>query len=209
MGAGRHALGDIVRGEANGPGRLGRAGTAIGGGGIELVSYFSAEGAGVAIGCECSPVIIGGDGKLFGEGGHLFVVEELGMVVRIAGDRQAPALDGIGKDDDGPVFGCVGLFEHADHLGEVVAAEVADDGWQVGIADGGDDLLQPGIFVSVDCDEAAAQLVTGKADEKLILLVAHVVDALADLLAIFLGEEVLQLAPVFGFEHLPAPLVEH
>ena len=49
----------------------------------------------------------------------------------------------------------------------------------------------------------------GEAHKQLILLVAHVVDALADLFAVFLGEEVLQLAAVFGLEHFPTPLVEH
>src|SRR5690606_32931362 len=56
--------------------------------------------------------------------------------------------------------------------------------------------------------EARAQLMAGEADERLILLVAHLVDAPAQGGAAAPGEERLQTAAVLSLEHAPAALGE-
>ena len=131
------------------------------------------------------------------------------MVVGVTGDGQAPAFYRIGEDHRGPIFGGVGLLQDRYHLGQIVAAQIADHAGQLIIADGCEEILQVWVLLSVHGNEAAAQLVPRQPHQQLVLLVAHVVNALAHPLAMLLDEKALQLAPVFGFQHLPAPLVEH
>ena len=131
------------------------------------------------------------------------------MVVGIARGRQPPAFDRIGENYRGAICGGVGLFKDTNHLGEVVAAQIADDAGQFLIAYRGQQPFQVCVLVPVYCDEAAPQLVAGQTHQQLILLVAHVIDAFAHALAVLLGKEALQLASILRLQHLPTPTVEH
>ena len=106
--------------------------------------------------------------------------------------RQPPALDRVGEDDARPVAHRVGLAEAFDQRAEVVAAEVAEGGQQVGVVAGEDADLEP-----------APQILRVGPQEPLVLLVGHRVDAGAQL-----GQP-LQPRPVLDHLHVPAGRLEH
>ena len=78
----------------------------------------------------------------------LLVVEQRGVVGGMALGRQRPALDRVGEDDARAVADGVGLPVAVEQAREVVAAEVAEGGEQIGVVE----------VVDVDLD-ALAQLV--------------------------------------------------
>ena len=88
------------------------------------------------------------------------------MVRGVALGGQRPALDRVGEDDARPVADLVGLAVAVDQAREVVAAEVAERGQQVGVVE----------VVDVDLDPLA-QLARVGAQQPLVLLVGHRVDA--------------------------------
>src|SRR3954463_12562305 len=104
--------------------------------------------------------------QLLGERAVLVLGEQRGVVGGVALGGQRPALDRVGEDDGGPVAHLVGLAVAVDQRREVVPAEVAEGGEQVGVGEVGD----------VDL-EALAQLRRIGAQEALVLLVGHRVDA--------------------------------
>ena len=98
----------------------------------------------------------------------LLLVEQRGVVRRVALGRQLPALDRVGEHDRRAVADGVGLAVGAQQRPEVVAAEVAEGRQQVGVVElVGDDLEPP------------PQLAGVGAQQPLVLLVGHRVDALA------------------------------
>ena len=90
-----------------------------------------------------------------------------------------------------------------------MAAEVGEQRRQLVVGDVGD--AAPADRASASgsrADQALAELVAGQADQRLVLLVAHVVDPPAQRLAAGPGEDGLQPAAVLGLEHLPAAVAE-
>ena len=106
--------------------------------------------------------------------------------------RQPPALDRVGEHDARAVAHGVGGAEGGDQRREVVAAEVAERGQQLGVV----------ARQHVDL-EPLAQLAGVRAQQPLVLLVRHRVDARAQRL------EALQPRPVLDHLDVPAGRLEH
>ena len=141
---------------------------------------------------ERRPRLVRVGAEHLGELRVLLLVEQRGVVRRVALGRQLPALDRVGEHDRGAVAHGVGLVVGAQQRPEVVAAEVAEGGQQVGVVElVGDDLEPP------------PQLVGVGAQQPLVLLVGHRVDALAQR-----GVR-RQLRPVLGHRAVPARRLEH
>ena len=122
----------------------------------------------------------------------LLLVEQGGVVRGVALGRQLPALDRVGEHDRGAVAHGVGLVVGAQQPPEVVTAEVAKGGEQFGVVEiVGDDLEPP------------SQLLRVGAQQPLVLLVGHRVDALAQ------RAVRAQLRPVLGHHAVPARRLEH
>ena len=114
------------------------------------------------------------------------------MVGRVALGRQPPALDRVGEHDARAVAHGVGLAVAVEQRAEVVAAEVAERVQQVLVLEVVGDHLEP-----------PAQLGRVGAQQPLVLLVGHRVDALAQRLV---GGE---LRPVLDHHAVPARGLEH
>ena len=117
--------------------------------------------------------------ELLGEVEELLVVEQRRVVGGMALGGQRPALDRVGEDDRRAVAHGVGGAVGGEQRLEVVAAEVAEGGQQLARAEVGD---QPRDGL-VAAGQALAQLRVVGAQQALVLLVAHRVDARAQRLA--------------------------
>ena len=106
--------------------------------------------------------------------------------------RQRPALDRVGEDDARAVADGVGLPVAVEQAREVVAAEVAEGGEEILVVE----------VVDVDLD-ALPQLRRGRAQQPLVLLVGHRVDAGAQVGALGEARAVLDHhgVPAGGLEH--------
>ena len=131
------------------------------------------------------------------------------MIVGIARNRQPPPLDRIRKDHRRPVRRGVRLLQRLDHLRKVVAPKIAHHARQLRIAYRRQKLLQARIPAPFHRYKPPPQLVARQPHQQLVLLVAHVVNALANLFTVLLRKKILQLAPVLRLQHLPAPTVKH
>ena len=122
------------------------------------------------------------------------------VVERIAGDRQPPPLHRVGEDDARPVghlvAGAVGVDEDVD----VVAAEVLQQRGQVGVVGGGETRrhVRAGAV-----EEPLAQLSTGEGEHRLVALVRHLVDVLAQRPTARTVERALQPGAVLGLDDVP------
>ena len=114
------------------------------------------------------------------------------MVRGVALGRQPPALDRVGEDDARAVAHGVGLAEGRDQRAEVVPAEVAERGQQLGVVARQHADLEP-----------LAQLARVGAQQPLVLLVRHRVDARAQ------RRQPLQPRPVLDHLDVPAGRLEH
>ena len=122
----------------------------------------------------------------------LLLVEQRGVVGRVALGRQPPALDRVGEHDRRAVAHRVGLAVAVEQRAEVVAAEVAERVQQLVVLEVVGDHLEP-----------PPQLARVGAQQPLVLLVGHRVDALAQRLV---GGE---LRPVLDHHAVPAGGLEH
>jgi hypothetical protein len=125
------------------------------------------------------------------------------VVLRVALDRQRPALDRVGEHDRGAVVvhGPVRL----DQLAGVVPAEVAQGGPQLVVRQLADQLGE----LATTPGHALAQLIRPRPQQPLVLLVGHAVDAPAQLAAAGSLEQLLQPAAVLHRDCLPARRLEH
>ena len=125
------------------------------------------------------------------------------MILRVALDRERPALDRVGEHHRRPVV--VGGLVGVDQLAEVVPAEVPEAGAQLGVVELGHQPRE----LRVGAGQALPQLGPVRAQQPLVLLVRHLVDAAAERLAARPGEEPVEQAPVLDRDHLPACRLEH
>ena len=126
------------------------------------------------------------------EGGVLLVVEQRGVVGGVPLGGQRPALDRVREDHGRPVADRIGLAVAVEQRAEVVAAEVAERRQQRRVVEPAGVDLQP-----------RAQLVRRGAQQPLVLLVRHQVDALAQ------PGPGGQLRPVLDHHAVPARRLEH
>ena len=100
------------------------------------------------------------------------------MVRGVALRRQAARLDRVREDHGRAVAGLIGAAERVEEVGQVVPAEVADRGHHLVVVELADEPAHVGARAAL-ARQPLAQLGGGAAQEALVLLVAHGVDALA------------------------------
>ena len=156
---------------------------------------------------ERRPGLVGVGAEHLGQLDHLVARQQRGMVLGMALDRQRPALDRVGEDHrravrlDGPV----GL----DQLGRVVAAEVAHRRAQLGVGQLHHEPRELGVGRRGEHRQPLAQFLWRRAQKPLVLLVGHLVDAPAQLLAAGQLEQRAEPRAVLDRDGLPAGGVEH
>ena len=127
-----------------------------------------------------------------GQLGELLGRQQRRVVGGMALGRQPPALDRVREDHARPVAHRVGVPEALDQRAEVVAAEVAEGGEQLGVVAGQHAHLEP-----------PPQLRRVRPQQPLVLLVRHRVDARPQL------GEALQARAVLDHLDVPAGGLEH
>ena len=145
------------------------------------------------------------EADLAAEGVDLLPGQERGVVQRVAGHRQAPALHGVGEHHAGPiglgVRGAVGLLQHL----QIVPTEVLHQGCQLVVGHVGEE----GRHVVVGGgQEPGPQLGAAVGEQRLVLLVGHVVDVSAQVLASGAGERRPQEMAVLGLDDVPSRVGE-
>ena len=128
------------------------------------------------------------------------------MVVLVAGEGQALALDGVGDEAGRPVVG--NALEGVEHGLHVVAGEVGHQPVQRRIVVLLEDAADAGILVEV----ARQRLAPARAaleDQRRVERVGAVVDPLPQMIAVGLGEGRLQQLAVLQRDHAPADQLEH
>ncbi len=93
-----------------------------------------------AAGVEAGPGVVGVGAERLGQHEHLVPGQQRRVVLRVALDRQRPALDRVGEHHRRPVV--LGAPVGVDQGAEVVAAEVAQAGPQLAVVELGDQPLQ-------------------------------------------------------------------
>src|SRR5215204_2531714 len=125
------------------------------------------------------------------------------MVLRVPLDRQRPALDRVGEDHGRAVV--LHLAVGLDQLADVVAAEVAERRAQLVVAE----LAGEGAELAAAAGQALAQLGRLGAQEALVLLVRHLVDAAPQGFVSGTLEETLKPPPILNNNHLPTNNLKH
>ena len=160
---------------------------------------------------------VGGKARPFVDGVSQFAAqlvdlrgrEQRRVVHRMPSNRQAPALDGEGENHRRALGVSVGALERGDHVAEVVAAKIADQGRQrcilVGLEDPGKRLAITGGRV---IDDERANLGTALTQQTLVLGVRHAVDAALQRLTARQGEGLAQPRPVLDDLDLPTVVAE-
>ena len=151
-----------------------------------------------AVGREGGPGIAGVGAQLVGQLIELLRGEKGRVVLRMALDGQRPTLDRVGEDHRGPVLldGAIGV----DQPVQVVAAEVAERGPELVV---GQIAHQAG-QAAVGVREPLTQVGGLGAQEPLVLLVGHLVDATTQLGSAGPLEQGLEAASVLDRDALPA-----
>ena len=156
-------------------------------------------------GREAVPLRVGREPDLGAEGLDLGRREQRGVVERVARDREAPALHRVGEHDARVgrlrVAGAVGVGEDL----EIVAAEVLHQRGEVVVRHAGHGRRHLGVGAG---EEPLAQLGAAEGEERLVLLVRHVVDVATQVLAARPGEGLLQQVPVLRLDDVPARVGE-
>ena len=124
--------------------------------------------------------------------GELLVGEQRRVVRRVALGRQPPALERVGEHDARPVAHLVGRAEALDQRAEVVPAEVAERGQELGVLARQRADLEP-----------PPQVPCVRPQQPLVLLVRHRVDPRAQL------RQLPQPRAVLDHLHVPARRLEH
>ena len=154
---------------------------------------------------ERVPFVAGANVHGGAEGFHLGGRHQAGMVVLVAGERQAGALDRVGDEADRPVV--IDRVECLDDGAQIVTAEIAHQPRQFVVAAGID---QPGNG-SLIADLVGQALAPGGAAleyQRRVKLVRAAIDPAPQHLAARLGEGGLLQRAVFEHHHVPAEIAE-
>ena len=154
-------------------------------------------------GAGLEPVPLGGGGEAGGlaQGVDLGGGEQRRVVARVARDRQPEALDGVGEEDARSVGDPVAGRQRVEERRQVVAAEVLDEGGEVAGVDSGQ-RRHHGVRSPVE--EAPAQLLAGVGEERLVALVGHRVDPVAQRRPAGAGESGAQPPAVLHLDDVPS-----
>ena len=136
---------------------------------------------------------------------HLLFGHDAGVIVLVAGERQAEALDGVSDEAVGHVG--IDLAQRLQHRLHVVAGEVGHQVLQAVVVVAGEQRLHAGDVADV-LGEPLAPGGAALEGERAVKLVGAVVDPLAERLPAGLGEGGLLAAAVLKDHHLPADGLE-
>ena len=137
---------------------------------------------------------------------HLRRRHQAGMVVLVALERQADALDGVGDEADRAVV--IDRLERLDHAGHVVAAEIGHQRQQFVVAAPVDQLRHRALIADLVAQTLAERGAALKAQRRIHLVRAGI-DPAPQRLAAGLGERRLHQPAVFHDHHVPAEIAEH
>src|SRR5215211_9529589 len=127
------------------------------------------------------------------------------MVERIAGKGQAVSLHRVGKNYRWCVVDGIRLSQDVEQTGQIVSTEIADDAPQLVVGNVGN-RSSDSLSVGAVGDVAHATAKLGSvlnANENLVFLIAHFVNAIAQRGAVRTGHCSGETGPVFRFEHAP------
>ena len=127
--------------------------------------------------------------------------EERGVVERVAGDGETPSLDRVGEHHRRAVGGGVARAVRVEQQPEVVAAEVLHQRHELVVGDVGHEPVHRRVGV---VEERRAEIGAAEREQRLVALVAHLVDVVAQRVAVLAGERGLQQAAVLRLDHVPA-----
>ena len=136
---------------------------------------------------EDGPFILRVDAQLVTHLVALFIGQQHGMVERVAGNGQTPPLDGIGKDDGRLPTGLRRFVQNGEQFDQVMTTQVGDHRRQILIGH----ILQDGAQFWCGTFQPLPQVGAGQPNQCLVLFVVHVIDALAQQIAIGQGKECL------------------
>jgi hypothetical protein len=122
--------------------------------------------------------------------------------------RQAPGLDCVREDHARAVFDGVGLTVGVEQISEVVAAKIAYSGAQLGVVELAHDPLDI-CSRAPFAGQPLAQLGGRAAQQALVLVVWHLIDALAQRFAAALLKERAKATAVLDGDRLPAGGIKH
>ncbi len=137
---------------------------------------------------------------------HLGDRHQAGMVVLVALERQADALDGVGDEADRTVV--IDGLKSLDHAGHIVAAEVGHQGQQFLIAAPLDQFRDRALVADL-VGEVLAERRAALEAQRRIHRVRAGIDPFPQGLAAGLGEGLLHQPAVFHDHHVPAEITEH
>ena len=152
------------------------------------------------------PLGLGRQAHRLAEAVDLVAVEQRGVVLRPAGDLEAVALDRVGEDHRRPVGRLARLPQRAEHVREVVAAEVAHERRHLAAVGVEQPLAARRAPSPSSAVEHASSRTTSsrRAEERLVLLVRHLVDPAPQQVAAVARVRLAQPAPVLELDHVPA-----
>src|SRR5215469_17369088 len=111
------------------------------------------------------------------------------MIARVPGDRQAPALDGVREQDAWPVLLRVAVGERGQQRAEVVSSQVGDERSEFVVGDARAEVLDRRRSA---VEEPLAYRGGLEAEQRLVVLVRHRVNPVAQAQAAGPGEGCLQ-----------------
>ena len=162
------------------------------------------------VGGELGPLLTGPDTQGRAHRLDLRRAGDHRVVERITGERQPPALDRVREDHRRSIALLPGRSIRLEDEGEVVAADVADQGRQGVVGDVGQQPVELRVDAAVgDADQRLAQPARGQPQEPLILGDRHRLEPRAQALAARPREARLQSPAPAGLVDAPAARPEH
>ena len=155
---------------------------------------------------ELVPFLAVGDAHALLEARHLLERHQAGVIVLVAGEGQALALDRVGDEAGRRVV--VDALEGVEHGLHVVAGEVGHQPVQRGVVVLLEDAADAGILVEI-ARQRLAPAGAALVDQRRVERVGAVVDPLPQMLAVGLREGGLQQLAVLQGDDAPADQLEH
>ena len=154
---------------------------------------------------ERLPLLIGRDAHRVAQAGDLDWRHQAGVIVLVAGEREAPALDRVGDEASRPVVR--DLIERVENRLDVVAAEIGHQIGQSGVVRSLEKCSDESV-VARDLRQFRPPASPALEGQGRVEIVRAVVDPAAQGLATWLGEGGLKLRAVLDRHDFPADLVE-
>ena len=129
-----------------------------------------------AVGRKSVPFGLGCETDLGAEAVDLLAVQERRMILRSPGDLELVSLDRVGEDHGGPIGRLAGPAQCVQHVREVVPTEIADEREQPSRVAVEHSREPRALLSSKRLEQRGSDDVFGRAEQRLVLLVGHLVD---------------------------------